>query len=117
MSVEEIAFDEHELPSAEQRRVISGVAHSKCLVKDQLNTGSATEVHSFLQQPDSDCESKQNAPLQCPEGWTTDQEPNRTEAEKGRRLLSSYVKGRHLVSGAEGRADVGKPRDARYAGP
>ena len=60
MSVAEITLDERESESAQQRQVIAGATHQKYLMRDQSHAGSATEMHSSMQLPDSDCESKGN---------------------------------------------------------
>ena len=54
MSVQEITFDEQELPSGQQNMLVSEATHNRYLLKDPIHTQSATEMHSYHQPKDSE---------------------------------------------------------------
>ena len=54
MSVQEITFDEKELPSRQKNMLVSETTHNKYLIKDPIHTASASDVHSYHQQKDSE---------------------------------------------------------------
>ena len=58
MSVQEITFDEKELPSGQKNMLASETTHNKYLIKDPIHSASATDMHSLVEQKDSEEQSE-----------------------------------------------------------